>query len=301
MAHGVQPTLVGSGLGGIGRGFTPELWDGFDPQAMDRDPGLGFYEQDDFMCPPTFPVATTTALVSGKYRAVTTTGTGGTIADGAAQGGALDLTCGATADSEAYLQSGLSHILASADEPGTGTYPFHHVARVRFEARFRTSSVAVSTGGMFIGLGGQLIASGQLANTSGALVSTFHGIGIQVLQAASSTVNVVYQESGSVLQTPIAALATIAANTWYTFGMDFNPWAKSNERVTFWWGGTKQSTFLTNANVIASTFPISTASVQIPMGATFLKKIFATGGTLTLGGYRVASEPMIARGNEACA
>jgi hypothetical protein len=298
MAHGVQVELTGSGLGGVGRGFSPVLWDGYDPQAMDRDPSIGCYDQDDFMNPPTFPVSSAATLVSGRYTAFTSATS--TIESGSTQGGALNLIPSSTANTEAYLQGGRSHVLASADEPGTGTYPYHHVARVRMETRFRVSSVA-NDHALFIGLGGQGVATAQLADTTGALVATFHGVGIQVLAAAGATVNVVYQENGSALQTPIAALATIAANVWYSFGMDFNPWARPTERCTFWWGGVKQSTALTHAQTIAATFPISTGSVQIPMGPTWLMKSVSTGSTLTLGGTRVCTEWMTARGNEACA
>ncbi|KKN30727.1 hypothetical protein LCGC14_0831040 [marine sediment metagenome] len=58
MAHGVVPALTGDGTLGIGRGFTAQLWDGFDPQAMDRDPGVGWYEEDNFMRPPYIPINT---------------------------------------------------------------------------------------------------------------------------------------------------------------------------------------------------------------------------------------------------
>jgi hypothetical protein len=296
MAHGVQVQLTGSNALGHGREYTAEFWDGFDPQAMDRDLSIGWYEQDNFINPPHFPASSTAALVSGRYKALTTAST--SIGQLAGQGGILNFTSAADND-ETYLQGGRSHIFASADEDDT--FPYHHVGRVSFGCRFALNSVADNVNGMFLGMSGQALATGLLAADSSALVSTFHGIGIQILQADGNAINLVYQENGSALQTPLAGAIVPVADTWYMFEMVFDPWAPPTERMKFWFNGVKSATVLTHAQCVAATFPISTDSVSIPMAPTFLHKLgSAATGNLYLSGYRCWSQIGKAAGNEVC-
>jgi hypothetical protein len=279
------------------------LWDGFDPQAMLRDRSLGWYDEDDFVNPPNIPANTAITATLSRYKALTTNNTGCQIVDAGIQGGAVSLENAATAgdNDESYLQAGRAHVLATA--PEDDTWPYHHVQRVRFECRFALNSVADNVNAIFIGLGGQALATGALADNTGALVSTFHGIGAQILHADGNSINVVHQENGSALQTTISGMAAPVAETWYRFGMDFNPTANNkNEIVTFYWNGVKQSTYLTEANVAAATFPKSTDSVQILVGPTFLHKAGSDAvGKLILSGWRCAGEITSAAGNEACA
>ncbi|KKN35526.1 hypothetical protein LCGC14_0782600, partial [marine sediment metagenome] len=218
-----------------------------------------------------------------------------------AQGGVVQLANAASSgdNDETYMQGSRSYVLATADEDDS--FPYHHVARVRFECRFCLNAVTDNDNMIFIGLAGQALATGALADNTGALVSTFHGIGCQILAADGNAINVVYQENGSALQTPISGALVPVADKWNRFGFDFNPLASDSERITYWLDGVKSSTFTTAANVTASTFPKSTDSVQIPMGATFLHKASDDAiGILRMSGYRVWSEPLISRGNEAC-
>ena len=303
MAYGVQPQLTGSNTLGHGREFTAEVWDGYDPAAMDRDPSIGFYDADDFMNPINVPANTAITATMGKYKALTTNNTGAQIVALPGQGGILSLEHAASSgdNDEAYLQAGRSHILALADEDDT--FPYHHVARVRFGVRWAASSVTDNVNGMFLGLAGQALATGDLADNTAALVSTFHGIGIQILQADGNAVNVVYQESGTTLVTVIAAAHAPVVDTWYTFEMDFNPFGPSTELISFWINGVKSSTFVTRAAFIATATlgPYSSDSLTIPMGATFLHKAGSdAAGKTYLGGYRCWSELGKARGNEVC-
>lgn len=303
MAHGVQPQLTGSNTLGHGREFTAELWDGYDPQAMDRDPSLGFYDQDDFMNPPNFPANTAITALSGKYKALTTNNTGCQIVALPGQGGILSLEHAASSgdNDEAYLQSGRSHILALADEDDT--FPYHHVARVRFGVRWATSSVTDNVNGMFLGLSARALTTTDLTDNDAALASAFNGIGIHILQADGNAVNVVYKEDGTTAVTVIAAAHAPVVDTWYTFEMDFNPFGNPNELISFWINGVKSGTFVTRAQFTATATlgPYSSDSVSLPMGATFLHKAGSdAAGKTYLGGYRVWSEIGKARGNEVC-
>ena len=303
MAHGVQPQLTGSNTLGHGREFTAEVWDGYDPQAMDRDPSLGFYDADDFINPPNFPANTAITATTAKYKALTTNNTGAQIVGLAGQGGILSLEHAASSgdNDEAYLQAGRSHVLATADEDDT--FPYHHVARVRFGVRWAASSVADNVNGMFLGLAGKALATGDLADDTAALVSAFHGIGIHILQADGNAANVVYKEDGTTAVTVIAGAIVPVADIWNTFEFDYNPFGPPDQLITFWLNGVKSSTYVTRAAWIATATlgPVSTDSVSIPMGATFLHKAGSdAAGKTYLGGYRCWSELGKARGNEVC-
>ncbi|KKK49797.1 hypothetical protein LCGC14_3131410, partial [marine sediment metagenome] len=198
---------------------------------------------------------------------------------------------------EAYLQANRAYVLATPDEDET--LPYHHVSRVRFGCRFSLQSVANNVNGIFIGLAGQALATGALTVNDAALVSTFHGIGLNILQADGNAINLVYQENGSTLQTLLSGAIVPVADTWNTFEMDFNPLARDTERITFWFDGTKSSTYATAANVAAATFPKSTDSVSIPVGPTFLHIAGSDAiAKLRLGGWRCWSEPLKARGTQ---
>ena len=131
MAHGVQAHLTGSGLAGHGRPYTAELWDGFDPQAMDRDQALGHYDQVDFVAD--CPVAATNLSVrdAGNWN-IFTGATTTTIGPAAIQGGAVSLF-GTTDNHEAYLQRGVigSRPYALVTTSEVTAWPYHHLARVR--------------------------------------------------------------------------------------------------------------------------------------------------------------------------
>ena len=302
MGYGqVQPQLTGSNALGRGRGFTAEVWDGFDPAAMDRDPGIGFYQQDDFMRWIWIPANTAiTATVNG-YQALTTNNTGCQIVSLAGQGGILSLENAASAgdNDEAFLQAGRCHILASAEEDDT--FPYHHPAKVVFGCRFALNSVSNNVNGIFVGLAGQNVVTGDLATDSSALVSTFHGLGIQILQADGDAINLVYQENGSALQTLISAALVPVVDEWHTFEMAIDPLAPTSERGKFWFDGVLHATKLTHAQYTASTFPISTDAVSIPLGATFLHKAGSDAvAALRLGGWRCWSSLNRAMGDEVC-
>lgn len=303
MGYGqVTPDILGTNTLGRGRNWTARVWEGFDPAAMDRDPSIGFYQQDDFMGHFHIPANTAiTATIANGYSALTTNNTGCQIVSLPGQGGIISLENAASSgdNDEAFLQANRAYVIASADEDDT--LPYHHISKVVFGTRFALNSVSDNVNGIFIGLAGQALATGALATDTMALVSTFHGIGLQILAADGDAMNLVYQENGSALQTLISSAIVPVVNEWHTFEMVIDPWAPPTERGTFWFDGVKHSTFLTHAQMIASTFPISTDSVSIPLGPTWLHKAGSdAAAALYLGSWRAWSQVLKTQGNEAC-
>lgn len=308
MAYQVQAQVTGDSSLGHGREFTAEVWDGFDPAAMDRDSGLGWYQQEMYTKNVHVPANTAITALGNGFSALTTNNTGAQATTLAGQGGILSLEAAASSgdNDEVYLQYGRPYVLATADEDDT--LPYHHVSRVRFGVRFAVSAVTDDYQALFLGLAGQALATGALSDNDGELVSTFHGIGLRAQHKSSggaaglnAILDVVYQENGSQRQDAIAGIKTMVANTWYLFEMDFNPMAPADKRITYWFDGVKQSTYTTAAQVADSTFPKSTDDVSIPVGPTFMRKSGADAASkLYLGGWRAWSEPLVEVGNCVC-
>lgn len=89
MAYQVIPSLVGSGLAGMGRPYSAELWDGFDPAAMARDPALGHFYQSDFTGDCPVIVTNSAAANFGNWNGFTGA-TAATVGPIAFHGGAVE-------------------------------------------------------------------------------------------------------------------------------------------------------------------------------------------------------------------
>lgn len=307
MAYQVQPALTAGGIAGQGRGFTAELWDGFDPAAIDRNPALGHYHQDDFFCPPVQAANITGNY--GAYNLFTGATAGSTVGAAAAQGGGCKITTTTQHELSAVQLGpigGQAVVFASGDEDDT--WPFHHVSRVRWETRIAVPSVAAGVQSFFVGFMGVLGGSADLVNSTGALAASKSFFGFQTLGAtANATLRAVYQSaSNTVTQVIIASAATLVANKWFTLGFDFNPLAKPTERCSFWFNGAKQSTFLTAAlastlpTVATTGFPGSSDTQQVFLSPTWMvKQIDTSDATVYLSQNRIFVEHLVAQGNEA--
>jgi hypothetical protein len=300
----VQTALTeGSGIAGAGRPYTAELWDGFDPGAMDRDPALGHYFQDDFMCPPTFAANSAAGSVFGNYNGFTNATAGGTIGGAGLQGGGVKIANTTTSEMSSLQMgavAGLPFVLATAAEDDT--WPYHHVSRVRMEARFAVNTVTASAGSWFLGLAGVLAAL-DLDNTTGDVVTSKNFFGFHTIATAPTLLRFIYQAAADAAPTVvIASTGTLIANTWFRVGFDFDPSADPTERCSIWFNGVKASTFITHASAAAATFPRSTDGAQAFLAPTFMSKsIDGSDAFLYLGGFRISNEPIVAQGKEACA
>lgn len=304
MAYHVQPAVTGSGLAGAGRPYTAQLWDGYDPAAMLRDPSLGHFDQVDFVSD--VPVVATAQSVAnfGEWNAFTAA-TAATCGPTAIQGGAISLTS-ATDDMEVYLQRGVigSRPYALATTSEVTAWPYHHVARVRFEFRFALSTVVAETQGWFVGLAG-VVADNDLDDGTTDVVTSKNFFGWSGLASTGgATSRFIYQAAAdSAPQVLIANCGTLVANTWYTLGFDFNPMAKNTERCSIWKDGVKNVTYLTSAQAAASTFPKTvTGTAMVDLAPSFFRKNGATvAGAMYISGFRISQEFVVSQGNEACA
>lgn len=305
MAYGVQPKVTGSGIAGQGRPYAAKMWDGYDPTTIDRM-GQGWYFQDDFNeSAPVFAAnsAAATRDLMGRYHGMTDATAGTTILPIAGQGGVIELA--STTDNEvAGLQFGYTTerplMLTTGIEDDT--WPYHHLSRIRCETRFSLNATAITDEqSIFIGLAG-VMALTDMDTDTGELVDSKNFFGFRTLNAAPQTLQFVYQAAAdTTVQTLIADVGTLALDTWYTVGFDYNP-ASSNksERGTFFFNGTHSNTYLTKAQSVAATFPLSDDSTQVDLAPTWMRGSGdGTTSGLRLSGWRVWEEYLVAPGNEA--
>ena len=293
MPYSAPIATPGQGIAGSGKAYSSDMWTGFDPALYLAEPCRGIFDQDEFTAPPEFAANSAAGSRSGKYNGLTTNNTGCIITPFTGQGGGVNLQAAASSgdNDETFLQYGgslPSFYFATAAE--NDTWPYHHLNRVRFGTRFRVSTVAANVQAFAIGFA-DVLAAAQLADNTGELVATANFIGIQTLHGASAenaTVKLVYQENGSTKQVLIATLATIVADKWYLFEMDIDPGRFDKSKIgMFYWNRVLQTTYLTEAQMAASTFPKSTDAVQIPLAPSWLTKSGAdTARALTVGQMR---------------
>jgi hypothetical protein len=307
MAYHVQPALIAGGIAGIGRGFTPELWDGFDPAAVERNPGLGIFFQDEFIGnTPTAAANTAAGSVSGLYNVATNATAGTTITKFTGQGSGLQLE--STTDNEvAALQFGhaTTHPFFLTTGIEDDTLPYMHQARIRFESRFFVNPVAIADEqAIFIGLAGD-VALTDLADNTGEVVASKNFFGFHTLNAAPSTLRFIFQEATQAAPIVVqASVGTLLLNKWHTVGFDYNPVAPVANRCSIWFDGVKSATYVTQAQTVgtgANLFPKSNDTAQIDLAPTWMRS--SGDGTTTamvIGGWRIYEEYVVAMGNEAC-
>lgn len=234
------------GLDAAGRSPSVALW-GEIPveQYLNGRQGIGLF--DDFVGK------------LGQYDTLAGTGcTTGIEAD--VQYGAVELDFDGTANDECSLQTdGASFWIDTSPNQVLG-----------FEARVRKSNIADNVLGLFLGLAdaGQA-ATGTLVDTTGALeTGTTNFVGFHVAMGTSgATCNFVWKATGQSAVTGLAAAHTFVADTWVKLGFLFDPTEKdAAKRLKIFVNGTLQSTYGTDTQLAANTFPDNTSLAPIYHG-----------------------------------
>lgn len=312
MAHGVVPAVNSGGIAGAGRQFTAELWDGFDPSAFQRNPAMGHFFQDNFLTPPVFAANSAAGSNYGNYNGFTSGTAGTTIGFSGLQGGGVRLAS-TTQNEMNSLQFGVygnrPFQFVSTQEDDTWTMygadgtaqGYTHTARIRFETRAAVNSVTAGDQSIFIGFSGVLAAADLDTGTTGDVVTTKPFVGFQAIgPTANATLQFICQNA-TATPTVIATMGTLAANTWFTCGLDWDPSAPPTQRMSLWFNGAKSGTYLTATQALTN-FPLSGDTTQYQLSPAWMRSS-GSGSDLAMvvGGFRVCQELRVAQGNEACA
>lgn len=206
----------------------------------------GLYGRDGYTYFNDF-LAATAAIVSYSGTGCTVGGTPDLA------GGGIRISMDGTANDEASW---------GPSDANTAPYAINtasNLGRVAFEIRLRKSLVSNNSLAFVAGLGKRgLVADNLLADSTGALADVDF-IGFQVLNAAGGTVNFVYRKTGQTLQTAIAGVATLTADTFVKLGFVYDPRAETSKRIRVFVNGTESTTYVTGTNIAAATFPLAVA------------------------------------------
>lgn len=231
------------------RGPSPLLWQSCPlEEILITNPGRGYHYWDDFLDTPSMGTAGS-AIATTRYS--TYMDTGNTMAGRAdVVGGVYRLALDATDNDEAWIS------LSGAGAPFVFSRTAGAERKLWFEARVRLQHIT-DVRGFYIGMSEESLAAADTITDAGALADKdflgFHGP-----EGDGDTVDWVYRTAGQAVQTKIDAISSataLAASTWVKLGMVWDPDAVAAERIACFFNGAKQSTFITDTNMAAATFP----------------------------------------------
>jgi len=199
----------------------------------------------------TFPDAT--GLTIGGYHGYVDA-TGSILSLAGVTGGGVRITTHTTNADNVTMSTG--ELLQVSDTAGDEKLTI-------FECRVAWPQVA--TGSTYIGLADP-VAKVILGVTHTDLINTASGIGFMVKDAASSTLDFVYQATASTATTDgMAALVveptiagsttTLVATTYYKLGFIYNPRAEPAKRIAIYVDNVEQSTYVTATQISNAVFP----------------------------------------------
>lgn len=143
------------------------------------------------------------------------------------------------------------------------------------EFRWSKASVADNALASFIGLawdfGSGVPVSKTLCLTDddGAL-GAFSFLGFHVDHADGDSLDFVYKAEGQSAVVAISGVQALAASTWYKLGFVYDPDAVAAKRIKIFIDGAEQTTYVTETNIAAATFPDNEA-----MAPTWAAKVGA--------------------------
>lgn len=130
-----------------------------------------------------------------------------------------------------------------------------------FEVRFYVDSIGDDDLAIFLGLAeaGTAVDNWKVDNTGVMADKNWIGFDSVHVNGGTTGLNAVlnarYKADTQTQQTKIATLQTMVASTWYKVGFKYVPGAKTTQRLQFFLDGARQTTFGTNTNLTAATFP----------------------------------------------
>jgi hypothetical protein len=257
------------------RGPSPRIWQNCNVIALREDPNLGIVDGDDFLKFPPHG-STSGGAVSGAlgnyshyiYQ-------GGGIADANVQGGALAFS------SDGDNEGAALHTYAA---------PFKLTSTLKrfwFEARFKTSTIADTKHGIFVGLCESLgLSTAQPLDTAGAVMDK-NLIGFHRLEGDGDKLDIVWKADGQTAVTLLADAVTLVADTFVKVGFTFDPDRETGKRLIFYYDGTEITTYGTGTQMAAVTFPS-----DICLGFIFgvMNATASTPGNSTLDWWQAAQE-----------
>jgi len=259
------------------RGPSPAIWKTIPDGMADLGYG-GVHFFDDFLDAWSLSGVTTAAqynkyliysdtgqtLASGTDVVVTDPSTLTAATDDAAAGydtdtdwdvGTLVMAGDATDEDESSIRTSASFIINKLS-----------LKKLAFEFRFKTETVANANHSLFIGLSDTVPADSALTDATGDLAAADNVLGFLVDIADGDALRPVYQAGSQTQQ--LKGTAAMTADKYIKAGFLLDVDAAPSKRGKFFINGVEQTTYITQANFEAATFPN-----DIAMGLGFYRKL----------------------------
>jgi hypothetical protein len=218
-----------------------------------KSQGIGYLIQDDFQ---SFggTVATNVGTYDGGYKSFETTNTSLKTLTGAATdvGGIIRLLTTANDGEEVSFANGYDlggpfRLLKHDPSAGTPTIG----KKLWYETRVRFAQIVTQDAILALTEEGLAVNDGWASDADAQADKDM--VGFRILAATSSAVDAIHQKAGGSGATVVKAAAqTIVANTWYKFGMTYDPSASTNGTLTWYVNGTEVGNI---TNLGATKFP----------------------------------------------
>lgn len=230
------------------RRFTPEIFD--DLRAMHlHDPTSVLWHYDDFIG---YHALTSSGAFGGKYYGfIENSSTIGNLTTEV--NGVIQIASGTTADNSSGfgMAQQAGQMKLGVGSPGAVTALG---GRVAFEARVRFPNITDGDGSVFIGL------TEEARQVDNGLFSDAHAVagidllGFWVVDSNNDLINFGYNVASGTAQS-VGTTAIAAATTWLKLGFIYDFSDAASQRISWFVDGAKQGTYITAANIAASTFP----------------------------------------------
>jgi len=248
---------VVSNIGGAasGAGLSPAIWSDCPLLAVMSDPGMGYMVSDDFMDLGLSGTLTQIISNAGTGRYLVFGGAGSTIVPDAAAGGGITLT------------------LTDADQATSITTkqtPFQITSGAGdlwFEARVKTSTITTNEQAFFIGLMDTTAQSAVVPLTAAGAIADINCVGFHKPEANTSAFDASYKANTVTAVEVNADIGAMVAATYFKVGMRFST---SNNQLSFYVNGVKQTSSKTIPNATGTDFPadVTLAPVFAILAAT---------------------------------
>lgn len=245
--------------------FSPFIWKDCPIREILDGTVEGWLIEDDFL--NTIPVAAGAEAVAGRYYGFASTG--GSVALADEVGGAM--TASSDGDDEG----------ASIRTAGRPFQISRSHGKLWFEARVKTSTIADTKHGFFVGLSDSLTLSATVPLTAAGALADENLVGFHRLEGDGDKVDFVYKADGVTAVTVEADAATLVADTYIKLGMVYNP---DTYVLTFYVNGVATDTY-TVASAAGTDFP---NDVRLGLIFAVLNATGSTPGTTTIEKWRCA-------------
>jgi hypothetical protein len=219
-----------------GRGASPNIW--YDlPPDITWDNSVGWFFRDDFVNQPA--VAAGSVALYGSYHGFASTGGAGAVST-SLPGGVLTLS--SDDDNEgASIAQAMKPFKIDRDQ-----------GKFWFEARIRTSTIADTKHGFFLGLIDTATLSATVPLTAAGALADQNLVGFHRLEGDGDYVDTVYKANGVTAVTVKADAGVLAADTWVKLGMKFDP---KDFKLRFYRNGTELDDTKTIPTADGTDFP----------------------------------------------